>query len=94
VEPAERSGVLINGRTPNTLRRLVLPPGERNGVDVLGYQVKQDNGVYDFDAGMMHSWLKFIGVDLAGILGGRGDESRRLSWGRRVGPPGEGSEGL
>jgi len=42
---------------------------------------------------MMHSWLEFIGVDLAGILGGRGDESRRLSWGRRVGPPGERSEG-
>ena len=49
--------------------------------------------MYDFDAGMMHSWLKFIGLDLAGILGGRGDESRRLSWERRVGPPGEGSEG-
>jgi len=59
----------------------------------LSSQVEYDNGVYDFDAGMMHSWLKFIGVDLAVILGGRGDESRRLSWERRVGPPGEGSEG-
>ena len=56
--PAEPSGVLINGSTPNTLRLVVLPPGERNGLDVLGYQVKYDSGVYDFDAGMMHSSVK------------------------------------
>ena len=30
-EPAEPSGVLINGRTANALRRLVLPPCEHNG---------------------------------------------------------------
>ena len=50
--PAEPSGVLVNGSTPNTLRLVVLPPGERNGLDVLGYQVKYDNAVYDFDAGI------------------------------------------
>jgi len=30
-EPAEPSGVLVNGRTANALRRMVLPPAERNG---------------------------------------------------------------
>ena len=49
--PVKPSGVLVNGSTPNTLGLQVLPPGERNGLDVLGYQVRYEGGVYDFDAG-------------------------------------------
>jgi len=51
--PDKPSGVklLENVSTPNTLRLHVLPPGEFNGLDLLGYRVKYDELVYDFDAG-------------------------------------------
>jgi len=43
--------VLLNASTPNTLRLKVLPPGQFNGLDVLGYRVKYEDVVYDFGAG-------------------------------------------
>jgi len=49
--PDKPSGVLVNSSTPNTVRLRVLPPGDYNGLDVLGYRVKYDEFVYDFDAG-------------------------------------------
>jgi len=51
--PDKPSGVklLTNVSTPNTLRLQVLPPGEYDGLDVLGYRVKYDDVVNDFDAG-------------------------------------------
>jgi len=51
--PDKPSGVklLANVSTPNTVRLHVLPPGEYNGLDLLGYRVKYDDVVYDFDAG-------------------------------------------
>jgi len=49
--PDKPSGVLVNSSTPNTVRLRVLPPGDYNGLDVLGYRVKYDEFAYDFDAG-------------------------------------------
>ena len=49
--PEKPSGVRVNASTPNTVRLQVLPPTEYNGLDLLGYRVKYEDVVYDFDAG-------------------------------------------
>jgi len=49
--PDKPSGVLVNSSTPNTVRLQVLPPGEYDGLDILGYRVRYEHGVYDFDTG-------------------------------------------
>jgi len=49
--PEKPSGVVVNSSTPNTLRLHVLPPGEYDGLDVLGYRVKYEDVVHDFNAG-------------------------------------------
>jgi len=51
--PGRPSGVMVNASTPNTVRLHVLPPSEHNGLVILGYRVKYEDVVRDFDAGSL-----------------------------------------
>jgi len=59
---------VLNESTPNTVRLQVVPPGEHNGLDVLGYRVKYDEAVYDFDAGFSRG-VAFTGLFLKFFAG-------------------------